>query len=188
MARERPVSSWWNRLLNAFNRLDARERLLVSILLAVLGIILLYVAVIGPILGAANRGEERLATADQQLSVMQRLRRDYDDVQGRLVDVEQRIQRGARGNLRTTLESLAQQATVKVESMEPQASPSHPKYRETKVEVGLRNVTLAQTVNYLHQIDIAPQALSVKSLRIRTRAEQPDLLDVTFTVSSFEPI
>ena len=77
---------------------------------------------------------------------------------------------------------------MKVESMEPQASPDHSKYRETKVEVGLRNVTLAQTVHYLHQIDIAPQALSVKSLRIRTRAEQPDLLDVTFTVSSFEPI
>jgi hypothetical protein len=119
---------------------------------------------------------------------MQRLRRDYDDVKGRLADVEQRIQRGARSELRTTLESLAQQASVKVESMEPQTSPAHPKYRETKVEVGLKSVTLAQTVHYLHQIDVAPQALSVKSLRIRTRAEQPDMLDVSFTVSSFEPI
>jgi hypothetical protein len=123
------------------------------------------VLVIGPILRASQRGEDRLATADQQLQVMQRLRRDYDDVQGRLADVEQRIQRGARSELRTTLESLAQQASVKVESMEPQASPAHPKYRETKVEVGLKSVTLAQTVHYLHQIDIAPQALSVKSLR-----------------------
>jgi general secretion pathway protein M len=182
------VSELWSRLLNAFNGLEARERLLVSIVGLLLAAALLYLAVVGPILRASDRGEERLATADQRLAVMQRLRRDYDDVQGRLADVEQRIRRGARSELRTTLESLAQQATVKVESMEPQASPSHPKYRETKVEVGLRNVTLAQTVNYLHQIDIAPQALSVKSLRIRTRAEQPDLLDVTFTVSSFEPI
>jgi general secretion pathway protein M len=182
------VSELWGRVLNAWNGLEARERLLVSIVLALLAIALLYVAVIGPALSAASRGGERLATADQQLRVMQRMRRDYDDVQGRLAYVEQRIQSGARGNLRSTLESLAQQASVKVESMEPQASPAHPKYRETKVEVGLRNVTLAQTVHYLHQIDIAPQALSVKSLRIRTRPEQPDLLDVTFTVSSFEPI
>ena len=29
--------------------------------------------------------------------------------------------------------------------------------------------------------------LSIKSLRIRTRADKPELLDVTFTVSSFEP-
>ena len=182
------MTVWWTRLWDAFNGLESRERLLVSIVAVLAIAAMLYVLVVGPILRASQRGEDRLATADQQLAVMQRLRRDYDDVKGRLADVEQRIQRGARSELRTTLESLAQQASVKVESMEPQASPAHPKYRETKVEVGLKNVTLAQTVHYLHQLDIAPQALSVKSLRIRTRAEQPDLLDVSFTVSSFEPI
>jgi len=182
------VSRWWPRLLEAFNGLETRERLLVSVVAALALAAILYVLVVGPILRASQRGEDRLASADQQLQVMQRLRRDYDDVKGRLTDVEQRIQRGAKSELRTTLESLAQQASVKVESMEPQASPAHPKYRETKVEVGLKSVTLAQTVHYLHQIDVAPQALSVKSLRIRTRAEQPDLLDVSFTVSAFEPI
>jgi type II secretory pathway component PulM len=182
------VRSLWDRLLTAWSGLEQRERLLVSLVGALLAAGLLYIAVIGPILRASDASEDRLATADQRLQLMERMRRDYDDVQGRLADVEQRIQRGARSELRTTLESLAQQASVKVESMEPQASPAHPKYRETKVEVGLRNATLAQTVHYLHQIDIAPQALSVKSLRIRTHAEQPDLLDVTFTVSSFEPI
>jgi general secretion pathway protein M len=182
------MTELWNRLLNAFNGLETRERVLVSAVGLLLGLMLLYWIVISPILSASDRGEERLASADTRLKLMQRLRRDYDDVQGRLADVEQRIGRGARSELRTTLESLAQQASVKVESMEPQASPAHPKYRETKVEVGLKNVTLAQTVHYLHQIDVAPQALSVKSLRIRTRPEQPELLDVTFTVSSFEPI
>jgi general secretion pathway protein M len=182
------MRSLWDRVQNAWNGLETRERMLVSIVGVLLGLALLYVAVIGPILSASDRGEQRHATADQRLQLMQRLRRDYDDVQGRLADVERRIRSGAKSELRTTLESLAQQASVKVESMEPQASPAHPKYRETKVEVGLRNVTLAQTVHYLHGIDAAPQALSVKSLRIRTRAEQPDLLDVTFTVSSFEPI
>ena len=182
------MSELWNRLLNAYNGLEARERMLVSVVAVLVLAAMLYVLVVGPILRASQRGEDRLATADQRLQVMQRLRRDYDDVQGRLVDVEQRIRSGAKSELRTTLESLAQQNQVKVESMEPQTSPAHPKYRETKVEVGLRNVTLAQTVHYLHAIDVAPQALSVKSLRIRTRSEQPDMLDVSFTVSSFEPI
>jgi len=49
-------------------------------------------------------------------------------------------------------------------------------------------VDLASTVSYLHQIEAAPQVLSVKSLRIRTRPDQSNLLDVTFTVSSFEPL
>ena len=37
-------------------------------------------------------------------------------------------------------------------------------------------------------IESAEQLLSVKSLRVRTRRDQPQALDVTFTVSSFEPL
>jgi len=72
--------------------------------------------------------------------------------------------------------------------MEPQPAPSNDRYRETKVEVGLKGVTLPQTVSYLHQIESERQLLTVKSLRIRTRTDKPELLDVTFTVSSFERI
>ena len=54
--------------------------------------------------------------------------------------------------------------------------------------MGLGAVTLAQIVNYLHQIEVARQLLSVKSLRIRSRPDKSDLLDVSFTVSSFEPL
>jgi hypothetical protein len=72
--------------------------------------------------------------------------------------------------------------------MEPRTSPASAEYRETKVQVALKGVTLAQVVGFLSSIDTAPQMLSVKSLRIRTRADKQDLLDVTFTVSSFERI
>ena len=50
----------------------------------------------------------------------------------------QMIRNGSRGNVRTTLETLARKAAVKVESMEPQASPAHDVYRETKVEIELK--------------------------------------------------
>ena len=72
--------------------------------------------------------------------------------------------------------------------MEPRASLSDDSYRETKVQVVLKGATLTHMVNYLHRIEAANQLLSVKSLRIRTRPDNPELLDVTFTVSSFEPI
>lgn len=182
------MKQWIDRIVAAFAGLAPRERLLIGVAGGLLAIALVYLVIVGPILAAAERSEQRLATVDQQLRVMQRMRREYDDVQFRLSDVEQRIRSGSRGNLRTALEALARQATVKVESMEPQASPANDSYRETKVEVGLRGVTLAQTVNYLHQIESSEQVLSVKALRIRTRPDQPELLDVTFTVSSFEPL
>jgi type II secretory pathway component PulM len=182
------VSDWIARLRTAFARLEPRERLLVGSAGGLLALALLYAAVVSPLLSLVSNTGTRRDTAEQELRVMLRLQRDYQEVQQRLADVERRIQGGPRGNLRTTLESMARAAQVKVESMEPQASPAHESYRETKVAVGLKGVTLAQTVTYLHQIEDAPQVLSVKSLRIRNRPDESGLLDVNFTVSSFEPL
>ena len=182
------MNGWLERIRAALARLSPRERMLTLTAAGAVALLLVWLLVVSPVLSLADRVGSRVAQAEQQLRVMQRLKHDYEEVHRRLADVEQRIQSGPRGNLRTTLESLARQAAVKVESMEPQASPSHTAYRETKVEVGLRDVTLAQTVNYLHQIERAPQVLSIKTLRMRAQQSASDLLDVTFTVSSFEPL
>jgi hypothetical protein len=172
----------------AFGNLSSRERLLVSSTGLLTGVAVIYFAVLIPTLGIGSRAADRLESAETAYRVMKRLRADYDDVQQRLRGVEGRIQRGSRGNLRTTLETLAQKSFVIVESMEPQAAPSNDRYRETRVEVALKGITLPQTVTYLHQIESAGELLTVKSLRIRTRADKPELLDVVFTVSSFERI
>jgi len=161
------------RLRAAFGNLAPRERLLVSIVGVILAATLLWLGIVQPLLAVGARVEQRVVLAEQQLELMKRLRREFDDVNHRLTAVEQRIADGSKGNLRTTLETLARQAAVTIESMEPQASPANDRYRETKVEVGLKETR---------------QVLSVKALRIRTRVDQPDLLDVTFTVSSFEPL
>ena len=105
----------------------------------------------------------------------------------RLSRVEKRILDAPKGEIFTTLEKLARDSTVKIDSMEPRTSPASDSYSETKVQVVLKSVTLAQLVNYLHRIETDPQVLSVKSLRIRTRQDRQEMLDVTFTVSSFEP-
>jgi type II secretory pathway component PulM len=181
------VKDWLARVRTFFANLSPRERILVSAV-GVLAAAMVALLVVFQLLALGDRLDARSAAAEQQLEVIARLRQEFDDVSVRLRSVEARIQGGPRGNLRTTLETLAQRASVKVESMEPQASPTHDRYRETKVEVGLREVTLAQAVSYLHEIEQTPQPLSVKALRIRTRQEKPDLLDVTFTVSSFEPL
>ena len=106
----------------------------------------------------------------------------------RLEAVEARIRNNRdRTSLLTLLESLAGRASVKIDSMEERKSPPNDHYRETRVEVTLKSVTLTQVVNYLHSVESSGRMLSVKSLRIRTRADDPALLDVNFSVSTFEP-
>lgn len=180
------MSQLWSRLRDVVANLSARERLLVGGVVVILAGLLVWGALVTPVLSARARAEERVAAAEQGIEALVRLREEYAEVSGRLTTVEQRIRSGPTGNIFTTLEALARQSAVKVDSMEPQAAPAGSRYRETKVEVVLKGVTLAQVVSYLQGIENAPQVLSVKSLRMRTRQDKPDLLDVTFAVSSFE--
>ena len=177
-----------DQLLALFRERPPRERLLVGAASGALIAALLWLGLVNPMISMAEDSTQRIETADQQLRAMRSLRTDFDTAQQQLTEVESRIQAAPRGNLRTALETLAKEASLSIDSMEPQTAPSHPVYAETKVEVGLHNVTLSQVINYLHRIESAESVYSIKSLRIKTRPDRSEMLDVNFTVSSFEPI
>ena len=174
-----------------------RERILVAIAGVALLLTILLVAIVMPIRSATDNAIDTADAAERQLLMMERMRSEWDDLHGRLSQVETRI-RGTRPqqNLLTLLESLAARAGVKPNSMEKRQSGESAEYEETKVEVSLKNVTLRQAVDYLTSIERADQPLSVKSLRVKRRPGQgrgeadpgPDLIDVTFSVSGFKPL
>jgi type II secretory pathway component PulM len=191
------MSEWLGRIQVVWDGLAPRERVLVAIAGAALALTLILVGVVMPIRSARDNAVQAAEDAERQLLMMERMKRDWDELQGRLGEVEARIQ-GARSqqNLLTLLESLAARAGVKPSSMEKRQSGESERYEETKVEVSLKNVTLRQAVDYLSSIERAEQPLSVKSLRVKRRpgrargeeADGADLIDVTFSVSGFKPL
>lgn len=168
--------------------LAPRERILVAAAAAVVLLAVLFLGVVQPFLSAIDRSRERALQAERELELVQQLRRQLDEVGARLERVEGRIRKGPRENLRTTLDRLRTAAGIqKFDSIDERARKPSDGYQETQMEVVLKSVTLAQVVRYLHEIETAPQVLSVKRLRINTRSDQRDLLDVRFVVSSFDP-
>jgi len=169
-------------------RLAPRERFL----LAVSGGMLLsagaFFGLISPLVKMAGNAETRIESAQLQLERMVRLEREHSEIHARLSSVETRIQnqRGQQ-NIRTLLENLARQSSVRIASMEERQAGKNDHYVETKVEVSLKSVSLNQTIKYLHNIEASSQQLSVKGLRIRGRGANrgAETLDVTFFVSSF---
>jgi general secretion pathway protein M len=183
------VSELGSRFEAVWDNLSAQERMLLSTLGALLGGILLFVAIINPILSTRAEAQARVEVAEQDLEAMLRLRREYEGISARLTGIEERIKQNRdKQNTLTLLESLASEARVKIDSMEERKSPDHEQYRETRVEVSLSKVTLTQVVSLLHNIEASPRQFSVKGLRIKTRTGQDDTLEVSFTVSSFEAI
>jgi len=182
------VNEFIERIRATLANFSPRERLLVAVAGGVFLVFVLLVGVVNPVLSASSNASRRVEAAEEELRAVQILRSRYDEVDARMASVEQRIRSGPRGEIFTILESLARASAVTVDSMEPRTSLPNDDYRETKVQLILRGVTLAQLVNYLQRIESAPQLLSIKSLRIRTRSDKPEVLDVNFMVSSFEAI
>ena len=182
------MSDWIDRLRNIWDNLAPREQILVGVAGVMGGLSLLVFVVIMPFFSMIDGARNRVQTAEQSLMAMVRLEREYAEIDQRLSLVEGRIQnQGNQQNLRTLLDNLAQNSAVRIASMEERQASKNDQYVETKVEVALKNVSLSQTVKYLHNIEASSQPLSIKNLRIRTRPDNSQLLDVTFSVSSFEP-
>ena len=175
-----------NRLRSAWDNLSAREQMLCAIAGGSVAASILAFAIVMPFINFADRTEQRALSADREVLAMIRLQREYLDIQSRLATVEERIRtQQGKSSIRTLLESLAQQSDVKIASMEERKAGTNEHYVESKVEVALKNVSLRRVVTYLNHIEASDQQLSVKSLRIKGKQDRSQLLNVTFSVSSF---
>lgn len=183
------MNDWLERAMNAWSSLSQREQVLVAAAGATTLAVVLFLGIVDPLLAYSSSATSGVQQAEQELMMMKRLRREHDEVTQQLGVVEDRIRNsGQNRNVLTLLEALAKSSGVKIESMEERQAQANERYRETKVEVELKSVTLTQTVNYLSQIEGSKQLLSIKSLRLKNRTDKSALLDVTFSVSSFQPI
>jgi Tfp pilus assembly protein PilO len=183
------VNGLLSRITDAWHDLSGREQVLLGTAGGLMVFAILVVGIIRPIAGYAGQVGTRVEAAEQQLVAMKRLRSQYDVVNASLSKVEQRISSNVeKRQLLTLLATLASASSVKVDSMEERKAQDDAKYKETRVEVRLKSVTLRDTVSYLHAIESSDQLLTVKSLRIKNRSDSSDLLDVTFNVSTFDAL
>lgn len=168
-----------------------RERWLLVAASCVLGLFVLYLAVISPLETRAKATESRTAELQTQVARALAIAAEMRGLQGELADVESRIQPGAKTNLIAALSTLAADAKIsqdQLESIEPKQPSANAQYPETRAEVRLKGTSLGQVVDFLYRIETSKSHLIVRSLKMRTRGEGAEgpVLDVSFSVSSFE--
>ena len=143
---------------------------------------------IQPFNAAVTRHEIEIRTLEERIGLAERIVRNVRALQSELEAVERSI-KDTEIDLLTLLDRLATNAGLtkgQIESVTPRPSSPNPHYPETRVEVRLKGTTLKQTVDFLYRIETADLHLIVRSLRITTRGKEEQVLDVSFSVSSFE--
>jgi hypothetical protein len=180
-------------LLARFRRdgITSRERLY----LIIGGMTLIGLLLYGVVSATASyldrmKGLDRLIRQKQEaLTTLDQIRREYVRIKNQTGSLDERIQKDqGRFSLLSFLESLAGTADVRarIAYMRPQTMAMVDQYRETSVEMKIENVTLDQAVRFLSSIEQAPHVLKIKNLHFRTRYANPQFLDVTFLVSTYE--
>lgn len=175
--------------LRAFLRSrSAREQWVLAVGTVAVVLTVLHLVILRPLRAEVAEREAEVAELLVDVQKAVRLVRGIQQLEASVREVDARIKTSAKTNLFTLLESLAEQAQVKdrLESIKPKQASGNALYPETRVEVTLKGATDLQTVELLYRIETAPAHLIVRSLRIKSRPDGSNLLDVSLLVSTFE--
>ncbi len=170
---------------------SARERWVLVACGCAIAFLFVYLGIIVPLQEGAAGADARVTQLEGERTRALRIAAEMRAIQGELAEVEATIQPGAQTNLIALLSTLAAEAKIsqeQLESIEPKQPSANAKYPETRAEVRLRGTSLEQIVGFLHRIETSSSHLIVRSLKIRTRGDGDSgpVLDVSFSVSSFE--
>ena len=170
-------------------RLAFREKLVVG-LGAALGVtILAYTLIITPYMEKMRVLDRRISQKSLELKEISTLSQEYIGVKQRMEHMKEKARKRKGGfSLFSHLESLAGRTRIKgnIASMKPQSTPMGTDYKESSVEVKLESVTTRQLVDYLFGIEDSEAYVRIKRLHLKKRTDNPQYLDATFLVSTYE--
>ncbi len=186
------VTELWERarryVLRMLEGRSPRERWLLVAIGAIAAALLVQLSVVDPLEASTAEAIVEAERLEQGLQRASRLAPEIRRLRQEIGKVEKRIQPGAQTNLLQLLEQIAEAAQMRdrLESVKPKRASGNDRYPESRAEVQLRGATLPQVVQFLYRIQTADLYLIVRSLSINTRNDETQLLDVSFSVSSFQ--
>jgi general secretion pathway protein M len=172
-----------------FDRLGKREKIVVGTgLLFVVGF-LVFIAVIGPYLGAKEKLERSLLRKEKDALEMTILKKEYQELKSVQGGVVKQIESRNPGfSLFSYLEKQASTVEVKnrVTYMKPSTTELDDGFQESAVEMKMEQVTLAQLVDFLVKVESIKDVVVIKRIAIQKNKRETGLLDVVISIFTIE--
>lgn len=169
-----------------WRRFSWREQLVLGWGAVIVIGLLLYMLAIDPLLQRMAMLDRLIPQKQRELEQLNRLREEYGRLKGQ-VDADVRSM-GTNFSLTTFVEKtvLEQVGKSHLAGIKPQPEMPFEHYKEVAVEVRLEQVQLGQIVSFLSGLEQASQRLRVKRLEIKSRFNEPDLLDAAITIAVYQ--
>ncbi len=171
--------------------LSRREKSLIVLGLFGAIAIITYGSVIAPLVDRYTNLERVIKQKELQYRDIIQLKGEYLTLEKEYGDLEKAASKAKEGfSPLTFMESVSVQAKIKdkIVSMKPILAPVGGDYRESSVEVKIERVVLEQIMRYLHLTESSEYPLRVKTLHLKSRFDDPGLMDASIVVSFYEKV
>lgn len=171
-------------------RFSTREKAIIALGVAFLVVLGFWLGVWDPVHAHLALLDRRVEAKRTEQREIQDLAARFGQLRGKIDAIETHLRRSKDFSILSYLEALAKRQKVqdRIVQMKPKPGETTRYYRENAVEIKMEKVRLAELVRYLYEVENSPELLRVKQLQIRPRFDDPDVLDVRFQVSSYEPL
>ena len=169
-------------------RLSKRERWMLGGGGVLALFLIVFFTLVDPALQRMRQLDDLIPRKARALETLTRLQAEYLNVSREIRRIEARLPAEGVFSPLSFIEENAAKNRIRnnIAFIRPLAPESHKGYRAIPVQVKVENVTLFQIVPFLTAIEQAPHYLRIKRLSIKTRFSNPDMMDVTFLVLSYE--
>ena len=177
-----------NKVRERIQRIAASERDRKTVVYTGLGAAVLILYLIFQFFSSGTGRLEKKAQALQiELKKLDSLRNEYIQSKGRIEELSKSIKTGDESLISVVEKILVESRVDRGNfSIKSRTSTSGDLYEETSVDVDLKKIPLDRMVDVLYKIQTTPVFLKVSRFRPQTRFDNPDLMDVSFRVSTFK--
>lgn len=180
-----PFQSAIDRARESWVALSLRERRMLTTLFAAL-----VVAVVAMGFGSMRKDiaarHARIADKQMQIQKVAVLAAGYRDAEMARSRIESRI-RGTPVRLFSYLEDISKRQNLALGDMQDRGTdPAGDGIQRSTVELSFAQIDLRKLTDFLNEIEKSPHLVKVEKLRVRHRNDNPDLLDVNLTVSTYQ--
>jgi len=164
-----------------------REQKVLACAGIVLALIIVYLMLDSVLQGYRGLATD-IAIDQEELKKVSRLRDQYRKTHSQLELIKTKLDHQKKGfSVLSFIEDLAKKENIRenIGSVKPKKLPLGDDYEENMVELKLDDITLPKLVDFIFKIENSGNILKVKRLRIKTRYNNRDLLNVTMQVTTY---
>lgn len=179
------------RINQYLRNLSSREKSILALGMIGSMTIIIYGSVAAPLIERYTNLDRVIKQKESQYKEIFELKEEYLALKREYSELEKSASKTRRGfSPLTFMESVSAQAKIKdkVVSMKPILTPVGEDYRESSVEVKIERAVLEQIMRYLHLIEGSDYPLRVKTLHLKSRYDDPGLMNASITVSFYEKV